>query len=288
MADLKYEKCDSCCELGQPMWMGTFADMMTLLFAFFVLMFSMATMDPVKASGLEGDGVGGMTDEDGEKIGGGKSEQEIKEEIKEFKEAGVTEIKGIPIDEYEEQLLEQLDKKIKKSLYTIMNEMQEIVEEMNIEDSALVSSNANGVNMEINGDICFDALSTAMKPGLIELLDRVANEFLLASNDVRPIVIEGHTDNEPIPEKHTDLYPTNWHLSASRASVVTAYLISKGVNPSRLSARGYGYQWPASLTWKDRREGKITQLQIEEQNATVELRTKNRRIKIIIGDTRYM
>ena len=42
------DKCPECPDEGLPGWMGTFADMMTLLFAFFVLMFSMATMDPVK------------------------------------------------------------------------------------------------------------------------------------------------------------------------------------------------------------------------------------------------
>ncbi len=51
------EKCPECPDEGLPGWMGTFADMMTLLFAFFVLMFSMATMDPAKLSDAGGDDI---------------------------------------------------------------------------------------------------------------------------------------------------------------------------------------------------------------------------------------
>ena len=95
------DKCPECPDEGLPGWMGTFADMMTLLFAFFVLMFSMATMDPVKMaafSDAQAEKQGGIADTQDDKKGGGKSSEEIKEQMEEFKQAGVTEIEGIPID----------------------------------------------------------------------------------------------------------------------------------------------------------------------------------------------
>ena len=83
------DKCPECPDEGLPGWMGTFADMMTLLFAFFVLMFSMATMDPVKMaafSDAQADKKGGIADTKEDKKGGGKSATEIKEQMEENQE----------------------------------------------------------------------------------------------------------------------------------------------------------------------------------------------------------
>ena len=77
-------KCPECPDEGLPGWMGTFADMMTLLFAFFVLMFSMATMDPVNMaafSDAQAEIQGGVADTQDDKKGGGKSAKEIKKEM---------------------------------------------------------------------------------------------------------------------------------------------------------------------------------------------------------------
>ena len=98
------------------------------------------------------------------------------------------------------------------------------------------------------------------------------------------IQVEGHTDKRPI---QTLQFPSNWELSTARASTVVNFLISKGVDPSRLSARGYASRWPSGIRWNEIRNGSITDSKIAEMNQTVELQAKNRRIKIIVGDARY-
>jgi chemotaxis protein MotB len=282
------DKCPECPDEGLPGWMGTFADMMTLLFAFFVLMFSMATMDPVKLAAFseaEAEKQGGVADTQEDKKGGGKSAKEIKQQMEEFKQAGVTEIDGMPIDDYTELAIEKAENESKKklNLSEIRFEFKDIIEELDVQDSASVVTSPEGVALELDGDLCFESGEVAMKPKLRTFLDESINRIMTANNDLRPITVEGHTDSDWFPKgKLAKTYPTNWELSSARASEVVKYLILKGVNSGRLRASGFADQWPAGVTWKEMRSGNITPDVIAEKNATKELKEKNRRIKIII------
>ena len=281
-------KCPECPDEGLPGWMGTFADMMTLLFAFFVLMFSMATMDPVKMaafSDAQAEKQGGVADTQDDKKGGGKSAKEIEEQMEEFKQAGVTEIEGIPLDEYTETAIEQAkkDNKKKLNLSEVKFEFEYIIEELDVQDSASVSTSPRGVALELDGDLCFESGEVSMKPSLRTFLDESIERIMTADNDLRPITVEGHTDSDWYPSgKLAKTYPTNWELSSARASEVVKYLILKGVNSSRLRASGFADQWPAGVPWREMRSGNITLDIIAEKNSTPELKQKNRRIKIII------
>jgi chemotaxis protein MotB len=282
------KKCPECPDEGLPGWMGTFADMMTLLFAFFVLMFSMATMDPVKMaafSDAQAEKQGGVADTKDDKKGGGKSTKEIEEQMEEFKQAGVTEIEGIPIDEYTEIAVEKAkkDNKKKLNLSEVKFEFEYIIEELDVQDSASVSTSPRGVALELDGDLCFESGEVSMKPRLRTFLDESIERIMTADNDLRPITVEGHTDSDWYPSgKLAKTYPTNWELSSARASEVVKYLILKGVNSSRLRASGFADQWPVGVTWREMRSGNITLDVIAEKNSTPELKQKNRRIKIII------
>ena len=283
------DKCPECPDEGLPGWMGTFADMMTLLFAFFVLMFSMATMDPVKQAAFseaQAEKQGGVADTQDDKKGGGKSAEEIKEQLEAFKQMGVTEIEGVPIDEYTEMAVEAAEKSEKKklNLSAVRFELQEIIEEMDVQDSAKVTPEPRGVALELDGDICFESGEVTMKPKLREFLDESIDRIMTAPGDLRPISVEGHTDADWNPKaKIAKIYPTNWELSSARAAEVVKYLIAKGVNSSRLSASGYADIWPADKTWQEMRKGEVTPDIISELNATEDLKRKNRRIKIVIG-----
>ncbi len=280
-------KCPECPEEGLPGWMATFADMMTLLFAFFVLMFSMATMDPVKMAAFseaQAERQGGIADTQNDKKGGGKSAKEIKEQMEEFKQAGVTEIEGIPIDEYTRLEIEKITEEKKRlNLSEVRFEFLTIIDELDVQDSAIVSTSPRGVALELDGDLCFSSGGVNMKPKLRTFLDESINRIMTAENDLRPITVEGHTDSDWYSSgKLAKIYPTNWELSSARASEVVKYLILKGVNSGRLRASGFADQWPAGVTWKKMRSGTITSDVIAELNSTVELKQKNRRIKIII------
>jgi chemotaxis protein MotB len=104
----------------------------------------------------------------------------------------------------------------------------------------------------------FDSAEADIKSGFMHILDRISEELIGIPNSIR---IEGHTDSLPIS---TERYPSNWELSSARAGSVLRYFEEKGVDRLRLSAAGYGEFRPIA------------------SNDTIENRSKNRRVKILI------
>ena len=215
-------------------WLMTYADMMTLLFAFFVMLYSLSSPDPVKIS-------------------------QIQDAMQ--KEAG---LKGTIQSQHE-----------------IKQEFEKIVEELDIENVANVIEDPRGVALEMDGDICFSSGSTEIRSTLKAVLNEASKKILSNLKDYRMVIIEGHTDSAPIPKELQQIYPTNWELSAARASKVVNYLIKNGVNSGRLQASGYADRWPASVSWYDVRSGKVNDQVIKESNTTRNQKEKNRRIKIV-------
>ena len=323
MADTTCPLCDGQGK-GLPGYFGTMADMFTLLFAFFVLMFSMATMDPAKISDAGGDDVGSSKEEIEEIV------EEIKKEVQEMKEQGITEINDQPIEEYLDSLIKTKMEEIMPppKLYEIEGELAEIIEEMELDSAANMSRDIRGTAIELFGDFAFKSLSAEMKPEMKKFLDSMVDSFLTIPSDPHQIIIEGHSDNISIPKKppkYREQYPSNWELSSARASAVVRYLIDRGVNPARLVAHGYADRWPAGMRWADMRRGgmqfpagsnvtisegrggipeykgverdsrgkvKLENINIDAMidslNSTKELQEKNRRIKIIFTQQKFV
>ncbi len=110
--------------------------------------------------------------------------------------------------------------------------------------------------------ILFDSGKAEVKPGGVEVLAKVVD--ILKGVQDKTIRIEGHTDNVQIVGNLTKRFPTNWELSAARASNVTRYLQSQGINPAVLVAVANGEYRPVA------------------PNDTDEGRAKNRRIEIVL------
>jgi len=170
-----------------------------------------------------------------------------------------------------------------KDLGEIKKEFEKMIEELNMDSTATVSQDPRGIALEIDGDICFESSQVELQPKLKEVLNRAIQDVLTEEGDLRPILIEGHTDNDIMRGKMANIYPSNWELSTARASEVVKYLIQNGVNFTRLSPSGYADTWPVGVTWGQRRRGDVDQKLIDSMNGTRDLKRKNRRIKIIIG-----
>ena len=230
-------------EEGLPIWMQTFADMVTLLFAFFVLLYSMSSPDPVKYAAFansQATQTGGSTDQE------------------------------MPSETYKDQS-------------EIKQELEQLIEEMDMQDKAKVTQDPRGVALELDGDVCFGSGSVTLRNELKQTLDKASTKLMSNPKDLRSILIEGHTDNQDPTGKIAERYPTNWELSSARAANVVNYLIFKKVMPGRLTASGYAHRWPAGATWGEVRSGKVDDNFISEKNATTDQRINNRRIKIIFG-----
>ena len=120
--------------------------------------------------------------------------------------------------------------------------------------------NRRGLVVQVLTDnLLFQSGQATLQPAGLPLLNEVAQ--LLNVDRTHPITVEGYTDNVPI---HSVQFPSNWELSTSRATTVVQYLISRGVNENRLGAAGYADLHPVA------------------SNATAAGRALNRRVDIVI------
>jgi chemotaxis protein MotB len=122
-----------------------------------------------------------------------------------------------------------------------------------------VRRNATGIEVEIRTDILFPSGSAALSSGALPVLSEVAATLRKLPNPVR---VEGHTDNVPI--RGRSLYPSNWELSAARAASVVHLFTEQGLSPDRLAVVAYGEQRPT------------------QTNDTPEGRNANRRVLIVV------
>lgn len=111
----------------------------------------------------------------------------------------------------------------------------------------------------INGKALFGSGSASLNPSAFPIFDELIDT--LYDYPEYSINIKGHTDNIPIS---TDIFPSNWELSAIRATTVLKYIISRGISPEKLTATGYGDVMPLF------------------PNTSEENRTQNRRVEFVL------
>jgi chemotaxis protein MotB len=126
--------------------------------------------------------------------------------------------------------------------------------------SVHVAIESRGLAIRVLTDsLLFSSGSATLEPQGQPLLSEIA--ALLNVDHVHPIAVEGNTDNVPISG---GAFPSNWELSTARASTVVRFLIGRGVDPQRLSATGYAEQHPIAT------------------NSTAAGRALNRRVEIVL------
>ncbi len=254
-------------------WLVSYADFITLLFAFFTTLYAISTVDAEKYGKMVmsmqasfdspmfdpgsttlalSEGHGGVhTGETAQEIvrsvtvaKKGDAGDGAFQSLQDIREAATA--KGLVL--YEEKELQRL----KRSIETLLGE--EISKgrvEAFMEPRGLIISLGEGG--------FFDSGSDQIKPAGRALLDTIATRLVSMGNHVR---IEGHTDTMPISNAK---FPSNWELSTARATVIVSYLITKfGLPPDLLSAAGYSEYRPIA------------------DNETLEGRARNRRVDIVI------
>jgi len=246
---------------GSPAWMSTFSDLMNLLLCFFVLLFSMSTVDAEQfeqvAASLSNSfsilPAGGAAIGDGSLVANGISQlNNLAEFIQNM---------GVSLDEAEEQDMEEQIEEIKlEQSEKMAEEIEEFVEEHNLQEYMDIDFNSQYVLLTLNGSVLFDSGSSDLRDDAVPLIDTIGDMLLGYTQNI--IEVEGHTDNVPI---HTEKYPSNNVLSSYRALAVAEYFIEKkGVDPSKLKYSGRGEYVPVS------------------DNSTPEGRALNRRVEIKI------
>ncbi len=254
-------------------WINTFADLMNLLLCFFVLLFSMSTVDADKYEQIVAsfserinifDG-GGSAVGEGAFVSSGTSQKVTVEQFfNEFEENGSdpsqTEDSSELSEEkkYEQKKLEELKEKTEE-IYT---EVSEMAAEKDVQDMINVNMDEKYqyVQISLNGAILFDSGSDEIKTSALGVLSKVGD--ILKVYDRHLIKIEGHTDDVKISSTK---FPNNMWLSTARATRVFEYFKDqKKLNPKTLEATGLSEYHPVAT------------------NDTEKGRAKNRRVEIKI------
>lgn len=234
---------------GAPAYMNTYGDMMTLLLVFFVLLFSMSTVDMAKYKAFASafDGGSGVLSGD----------MEVGNAI--LVGDGMTQLPGIDntvIDGQEDQVKQQ-------KLDEMEREIKEHLGKHHIDQKVETKNNGDYITIKFDDILLFDIGNAQLKPEAKTVLAKVG--ILLEQYLEDPqltLAFEGHTDNVPI---NTMRFPSNWELSASRAIAVAKYYIAEmNFNPAKISTEGLGEYVPI------------------ESNETAEGRATNRRVEIKI------
>ena len=218
-------------EAGAPAWMATFADMMSLLLCFFVLMLSFATMDVMKFEGM----IGSMKDAFG---------------VKRSDPGRFVAMKDSLIALFSE---EAAGKELEAQ--TIDGQLHRLARDPRFAGSVEVLSGKGGVTFRIDGDLVFQPGNAQVHPTAFVILEEMA--AVLRQFDYE-VSVQGHTD----ATKPGVSYPSNFNLSAARALAVLNFMVDVGgIPPKRLRAVAFGDTKP--IRSNDTPEGRNKNRRVE-------------------------
>ncbi|MBX5469461.1 MAG: OmpA family protein [Thermoleophilaceae bacterium] len=245
---------------NEERWLLTYSDMITLLMALFIVMFSIANVNTSKFEQLRESLREAFS---GKILPGGKS---IRDTGASDTDTSTRQAPEPPIpaiqptvgdtslsrerpsrseDEEFRRLKRQIDAYARR--HGLSRDIQTVIARRGL------------VVRLLTDRVLFDPGEAVLKPRSGPILGRLA--AVLKAERRHPIMVEGHTDNVPIESAR---FPTNWELSTARASTVVRYFIRAGVQPGRLGAAGYAYLHPVA------------------SNASAAGRSRNRRVEVVL------
>lgn len=231
-------------------WLVSYADFITLLFAFFVVMYAISSVNEGKYKVLSDSLTNAFRNVNA--VPGG---QPI------IITQGAPPLSAKPVGR-PDKLVDQRKTEERQKMKNVAKDIMDALQPMVAQGKVRLLETSRGVTIEINDSVLFPAGQAKLQAASMSAMRAIAD--VLAQTDF-PITIEGHTDNMPI---NTPQFPSNWELSAVRATTVLRLFNDSGVGGERLTAIGYGETRPV------------------ETNTTPEGRARNRRVSILIDSNR--
>jgi chemotaxis protein MotB len=196
-------------------WLLTYADLITLLMVFFVVLYSMSTADSSKWKQISA-----------------ALEQAFNVDVLKGHAASALDdgnsTPALPIDN-------MITNTEVPQVARLQNKIDAALEGAQHTPDVQVGVDKEGVVIRLSGSYLFDSGRAELKPNSLAVLDAIASELRVQPNDIR---VDGHTDSTPIDSPR---YPTNWELSSARGLAVTRYLAeTDGIQSTRLMAAGFG------------------------------------------------
>lgn len=204
--------------VNRERWLVSYADFITLLFAFFVVMYAISSVNEGKYRVLS------------------KSlETAFQEPVRSIDPEQIGEI--IKFQKNVEEILDEELSDLPK-FELLSEDMRTTLEGLIQEGLVVIKENKDWIEIEMKSDLLFRSGSASLPSKGIDAIRQVANIF---KNFENPITVEGYTDNRPI---YNDLFFSNWELSANRAAAIAGVLVAQGIEAERVSAVAYGENFP--------------------------------------------
>jgi chemotaxis protein MotB len=228
-------------------WLVSYADFITLLFAFFVVMYAISSVNEGKYRVL--------SNALGVAFSGLKQSEPVHREAA---ERTSHQIVPLPLRTPRSNANDVAIKREKEHMTNIARELLKAMAPLVSQGKVRVTQTNRGVSVEINASVLFAPGEAKLSPQSEKTLRAVAEVLTKVDNNLQ---IEGHTDNVPI---NTPVFPSNWELSAVRASSVVRLFIDSGIAEKRMVAMGHAANEPIA------------------SNDTPEGRMRNRRVQLMI------
>ena len=246
-------------------WMNTYADMVTLLLTFFIMLFSMATVDKQKFAQLASSLRSAFMHQD---TGGDLFESNRGSEIINIYDElnAVDKIVSLVNNDYEGGDTNKDGENItvrdieEYQIEDLREEIESAIQEMGLEEDVKIIERTDFLILRFDSVILFDLGSADIRSSALDILKKLGVMLNKLNNE---IIIQGHTDDLPI---NTEQFPSNWELSTRRATNVIRFFINYcEIDPSRLTATGNAEFKPV------------------RPNDNSENRQENRRIDIVVS-----
>jgi chemotaxis protein MotB len=235
-------------------WLISYADFITLLFAFFVVMYATSKADQKKQAEAAA-----SINSAFRSLGLFQSAIPAKEA--QANAAALATSQDAPVTPMNVVMGDQMlaSPEVEQDFERIKQQLEGLLSNQIARHVVALRIGREGLIISLREAGFYDSGSAAPHPASMATLGQIANALRVTPYDIR---IEGHTDNVPI---HTDQFDSNWELSTARATrLAHIFIVSHQFSPPRLSASGYAEYHPAT------------------SNATEEGRAQNRRVDIIV------
>jgi chemotaxis protein MotB len=239
---------------NEERWLLTYADMITLLMALFMVLFSISSVNTSKYKSLTESLKDAFS---GHVLPGGKS---IAKSGSDNAQSPTSSSVISAIKPTTPSASKAAELKTEKEFQKIKKQIDAYAQKHGFAKQVETTITRRGLVVRLLTDkVVFDTGQAVLKPTATGLLSGVGRAINI--DKTHPIMVEGHTDSVPISGSQ---FPTNWELSTARASVVVRFLIRVGIDRFRLGAAGYANLYPVA------------------SNSTDSGRSKNRRVEIVL------
>jgi chemotaxis protein MotB len=246
-------------------WLVSFADMMTLLFALFMVLFSISSVNVSKLQVLQKvlqDAFSGKILSGGTAVMESGSATKAEKAAPEPPQPALSPLASLnseapksDSDAAEQAAAEQED------FQALKRRIDRLAKEHGLQGKVSTEVRRRGLVVQLLTDkVFFSSGSATLQPQAAGLLNPLSQ--VIAGEREHPVIVEGHTDSQPV---HSAQYPSNWELSGDRAAAVVRVLVHGGVLEKRLSLAGFAAEVPAAT------------------NSTAAGRARNRRVDVVLS-----